>query len=116
MRFESRFYCRGEAEVVNPARDSHFYNKIIPCIGNFIVENLQSQASEGLVGLINAFSGGAFANASILALGIMPYISASIVIQLAGLAVPAVQKMQKVFSTQENGYTLSSGKLLLIFI
>jgi preprotein translocase subunit SecY len=45
--------------------------------------------------LINAFSGGAFANAYILALGIMPYISASIVIQLAGLAVPAVQKMQK---------------------
>ena len=68
---------------------------VLPGIDPSSLENLQSQASEGLVGLINAFSGGAFANASILALGIMPYISASIVIQLAGLAVPAVQKMQK---------------------
>lgn len=70
-------------------------NVVLPGIDPSSLENLQSQASEGLVGLINAFSGGAFANASILALGIMPYISASIVIQLAGLAVPAVQKMQK---------------------
>lgn len=70
-------------------------NVVLPGIDPSSLENLQSQASEGLLGLINAFSGGAFANASILALGIMPYISASIVIQLAGLAVPAVQKMQK---------------------
>ncbi len=70
-------------------------NVVLPGIDPSSLENLQSQASEGLVGLINAFSGGAFANASILALGIMPYISASIVIQLGGLAVPAVQKMQK---------------------
>ena len=70
-------------------------NVVLPGIDPSSLENLQSQASEGLIGLINAFSGGAFANASILALGIMPYISASIVIQLAGLAVPAVQKMQK---------------------
>tara|TARA_B110000046_G_scaffold185779_1_gene229267 strand:+ start:2562 stop:3893 length:1332 start_codon:yes stop_codon:yes gene_type:complete len=70
-------------------------NVVLPGIDPGSLENLQSQASEGLIGLINAFSGGAFANASILALGIMPYISASIVIQLAGLAVPAVQKMQK---------------------
>ena len=57
--------------------------------------NLQAQAEDGPLGLLNAFTGGAFAKASILALGIMPYISASIVIQLLGMAVPSIQKMQK---------------------
>ncbi|MFP4287964.1 MAG: preprotein translocase subunit SecY [Bacteroidota bacterium] len=56
---------------------------------------LQAQASDGLLGLLNMFSGGAFSNASIFALGIMPYISASIVIQLLGVAVPYFQKLQK---------------------
>ncbi|MBI1287531.1 MAG: preprotein translocase subunit SecY [Flavobacteriales bacterium] len=56
---------------------------------------LQAQTSDGLLGLLNMFSGGAFSNASIFALGIMPYISASIVLQLAGMAVPALQKLQK---------------------
>ncbi|NDD46790.1 MAG: preprotein translocase subunit SecY, partial [Flavobacteriia bacterium] len=70
-------------------------NVVLPGIDPSSLGQLQNQASEGLVGLINAFSGGAFANASVLALGIMPYISASIVIQLAGLAVPSIQKMQK---------------------
>ncbi len=56
---------------------------------------LSQQSSDGLLGLLNMFSGGAFANASILALGVMPYISASIVIQLLGIAVPYFQKLQK---------------------
>ena len=56
---------------------------------------LASQTSEGLLGLLNVFSGGAFANASIFALGVMPYITASIIIQLLGMMVPAVQKMMK---------------------
>lgn len=56
---------------------------------------LKSQSSSGLLGLLNMFSGGAFANASIFALGIMPYISASIVIQLLGMAIPYFQKLQK---------------------
>ncbi len=56
---------------------------------------LQQQGQDGLVGLINMFSGGAFSNASIFALGIMPYITASIVIQLLGMAVPYFQKLQK---------------------
>jgi preprotein translocase subunit SecY len=56
---------------------------------------LQSQTSEGILGLLNMFSGGAFSNASIFALGIMPYISASIVVQLLGMAIPYFQKMQK---------------------
>ena len=49
----------------------------------------------GLLGILNAFTGGAFANASVFALGIMPYISASIVVQLMGLAIPYLQKLQK---------------------
>jgi len=56
---------------------------------------LQAQTSEGLLGLLNMFSGGAFSQASIFALGIMPYISASIVIQLLGVAVPYFQRLQK---------------------
>jgi preprotein translocase subunit SecY len=56
---------------------------------------LKNQSSSGLLGLLNMFSGGAFSHASIFALGIMPYISASIVIQLLGMAIPYFQKLQK---------------------
>lgn len=56
---------------------------------------LQDQTQGGLLGLLNMFSGGAFSNASIFALGIMPYISASIVVQLLGMAIPYFQKLQK---------------------
>jgi preprotein translocase subunit SecY len=59
------------------------------------LQNLKSQTSDGLLGLIDMFSGGAFSQASIFALGIMPYISASIVIQLLGIAVPYFQRLQK---------------------
>jgi len=55
----------------------------------------QSADQQGLLGLLNSFTGGSFNRASILALGIMPYISASIVVQLMGLAVPYLQKLQK---------------------
>jgi len=58
-------------------------------------EALRDQTSDGILGLLNMFSGGAFSNASIFALGIMPYISASIVIQLLGFAVPYIQRLQK---------------------
>lgn len=68
---------------------------VLPGIDPAQLEALQQQASSGLLGLLNLFTGGAFAQASILALGIMPYISASIVIQLMGLAVPYLQKLQK---------------------
>lgn len=70
-------------------------NVPLPGIDIDSLQGLQDQTSDGLLGLLNAFTGGAFSNASILALGIMPYISASIVIQLLGLAVPAIQKLQK---------------------
>lgn len=70
-------------------------NVVLPGIDHRSLVDLQAQTSDGLLGILNAFTGGAFANASVLALGIMPYISASIVIQLLGMAVPAIQKMQK---------------------
>lgn len=70
-------------------------NVVLPGIDPDSLTALQSQSGSGLLGILNAFTGGAFANASILALGIMPYISASIVIQLLGMAVPSIQKMQK---------------------
>jgi preprotein translocase subunit SecY len=70
-------------------------NVPLPGIDTESLAGLKGQADGGLIGILNAFTGGAFANASILALGIMPYISASIVIQLLGMAVPTIQKMQK---------------------
>jgi preprotein translocase subunit SecY len=54
-----------------------------------------NQQATGLLGLLSSFTGGAFSKASIFALGIMPYISASIVVQLMGLAIPYIQKLQK---------------------
>ena len=68
---------------------------VLPGIDPAGLAALQAQTDEGLMSLLNMFSGGAFSNASIFALGIMPYISASIVIQLLGIAVPAFQKMQR---------------------
>ncbi len=68
---------------------------VLPGIDPSRLEQLQAQTSEGLMSLLNMFSGGAFSNASIFALGIMPYISASIVIQLLAVAVPYFQKMQR---------------------
>ncbi len=67
----------------------------IPGIDPDQLAALDRQTSGGLLGLLNAFTGGAFAQASIIALGIMPYISASIVVQLMGIAVPYIQKLQK---------------------
>ncbi|MBI1183296.1 preprotein translocase subunit SecY [bacterium] len=68
---------------------------VLPGIDTDGLQNYTDQAQKGLQGLINIFAGGAFARASIFALGIMPYISASIVIQLLGIAVPYFQKLQK---------------------
>ena len=70
------FVYRFGAQVVLPGIDS---TKL-----GLIAENTE----QGILGLLNAFTGGAFANASVFALGIMPYISASIVVQLMGIAIP----------------------------
>lgn len=68
---------------------------VLPGINPSQLTQLRAQTDEGLMSLLNMFSGGAFSNASIFALGIMPYISASIVIQLLAVAVPYFQKMQR---------------------
>lgn len=68
---------------------------VLPGIDPTQLSNLVDQTSSGVMGLLNMFSGGAFANASIMALGIMPYISASIFIQLLGIAVPYFQRMMR---------------------
>jgi len=88
-------------------------NKILITLGLMVVYRLAAQVTlpgidpsqlsglqnttndNNLLGLLNAFTGGAFAQASVMALGIMPYISASIVVQLMGIAVPYLQKLQK---------------------
>jgi len=68
---------------------------VLPGVDPAYLGALQQQASDGILGLLNMFSGGAFSQASIFALGIMPYISASIVMQLMGMMVPYFQKMQR---------------------
>ncbi|MBO1883509.1 preprotein translocase subunit SecY [Capnocytophaga sp. Marseille-Q4570] len=69
---------------------------VLPGIDSAQLHELASRTSGGgLLDILNAFTGGAFSNASIFALGIMPYISASIVVQLMGIAIPYLQKLQK---------------------
>ena len=69
---------------------------VIPGINPNALSSLADQVSgTGLLGLLDIFSGGAFANASIFALGVMPYISASIIMQLVGMVIPYFQRMQR---------------------
>ncbi len=70
---------------------------VIPGVDPTVLDTLRGSGGDatGLLGLLDIFSGGAFSNASIFALGVMPYISASIVMQLLGMVIPAFAKMQK---------------------
>jgi len=68
---------------------------VLPGVNPNELSALSKQTSEGVLSLLDMFSGGAFSNASIFALGIMPYISASIVVQLLGIAVPYFQRLQR---------------------
>ncbi|MFN8258035.1 MAG: preprotein translocase subunit SecY [Bacteroidales bacterium] len=68
---------------------------VLPGVDPLQLANLKAQTQGGIMGILNMFSGGAFSNASIFALGIMPYISASIVIQLLGMAIPYFQRLQR---------------------
>lgn len=88
---------------------------VLPGINPLILG--QSQSQEGLLGLINMFAGGAFGNASIFALGVMPYISASIFMQLAGIVIPQFAKMQKEESGRNkiNQYTRFLTVLVTVF-
>ena len=67
---------------------------VLPGVDATLLASFQSKTQDGLVGLLNMFSGGAFGNASIFALGVMPYISASIIVQLLGVFVPYFRKLQ----------------------
>ena len=68
---------------------------VLPGIDPSGLAALREQTNTGLMSLLNMFSGGAFSNASIFALGIMPYITASIVVQLFAFVVPYFQKLQR---------------------
>ena len=68
---------------------------VLPGIDTAQLSELNANTEQGILGILNAFTGGAFANASIFALGIMPYISASIVVQLMGITIPYLQKLDK---------------------
>ena len=68
---------------------------VLPGIDPSQLDALHQQTAGGVMGLLDMFSGGAFSNASIFALGIMPYISASIVVQLLGMAIPYFQRLQR---------------------
>lgn len=68
---------------------------VLPGVDPSQLELLKAKTAQGVLGILDMFSGGAFSNASIFALGIMPYISASIVIQLLGIAVPYFQRLQR---------------------
>jgi len=88
---------------------------VLPGINPLVLS--QSQSQDGLLGLINMFAGGAFGNASIFALGVMPYISASIFMQLAGIVIPQFAKMQKEESGRNkmNQYTRFLTVVVTIF-
>ncbi len=68
---------------------------VLPGVNPNYLAALEEQTSEGVLGLLDMFSGGAFSNASVLGLGIMPYISASIVVQLLGMVIPYFQRLQR---------------------
>ena len=68
---------------------------VLPGVDVAVLTEIGSSADSGLMMLLDMFSGGAFSNASIFALGIMPYITASIVVQLLGMAIPYFQKLQR---------------------
>ena len=91
---------------------------VLPGIDPNALAQLEKQTDTGLMSLLNMFSGGAFSNASIFALGIMPYISASIVIQLFAFVVPHFQKMQREGESgrrKMNQYTRWLTILILLF-
>ena len=91
---------------------------VLPGINPALLDKLQSQTAGGLMSLLDMFSGGAFSNASIFALGIMPYISASIVMQLLAVAVPYFQKMQRegINLKMQAGAALASGISWTVFV
>lgn len=89
---------------------------VLPGLDPGMLGNLKAQSDQGLMSLLNMFSGGAFANASVFALGIMPYISASIVVQLLGMAVPYFQKLQREGESGRNKITQITRYLTILIL
>ncbi len=89
---------------------------VLPGVDPMQLEALKQQTANGVLGLLDMFSGGAFSNASIFALGIMPYISASIVVQLLGVAVPYFQKLQKEGASGQQKITQITRYLTVIIL
>ena len=90
---------------------------VLPGVDSLALSDLSSRSDGGgLLGILNAFTGGAFANASIFALGIMPYISASIVVQLMGVALPYLQKLQKEGESGRKKITQITRWLTILFL
>jgi preprotein translocase subunit SecY len=89
----------------------------LPGINPVILDSKTGGGPDGLLGLFNAFAGGAFSRASIFALGVMPYISASIFMQLAGIVVPQIAKLQKEESGRRtvNQYTRYLTVIVTVF-
>lgn len=91
---------------------------VLPGIDTSALTALQGQTREGIMSLLDMFSGGAFSNASIVALGIMPYITASIVMQLLGMTMPYFQKLQREGESgrrKMNQYTRYLTVIILLF-
>lgn len=91
---------------------------VLPGIDTSALTSLQGQTREGIMSLLDMFSGGAFSNASIVALGIMPYITASIVMQLLGMTMPFFQKLQREGESgrrKMNQYTRYLTVIILLF-
>src|SRR6056297_3111447 len=90
---------------------------ILPGVVPSVLESaVASRSANDLLGLINIFTGGAFNNASIFALGIMPYITASIILQLLGFAVPYFQKLQQTEGESGRKKITQYTRLLTVFI
>ena len=89
---------------------------VLPGVVPSILEKATSQSTNSLLGLINTFSGGAFNSAAIFALGIMPYITASIIIQLLGFAVPYFQRLQQKEGESGRKKITQLTRLLTVFI
>ncbi len=89
---------------------------ILPGVNRGALENSISNSPDSLLGIINMFSGGAFKNASLFALGIMPYITASIIIQLLGFAVPYFQRLQQKEGESGRKKITQITRMLTVFI
>jgi len=89
---------------------------VLPGVNPAALDTASQNAGQGLLGLINIFTGGAFNKGAIFALGIMPYITASIIIQLLGFAVPYFQRLQQKEGESGRKKITQITRILTVFI